>query len=1400
MRQTDRVRFLLVAAFVLLLPASLLAQIPANDECAGAVAVSALPFSHSQDTRLATPNVTDPYLFCADSGGGKSVWFSYTADSTQFVKFTTANSTPTTYDVAMGLYTGSCGSLVEVDCNDDINPGSIRQSEITYQVTAGVTYIIQIAEWNGGGPSGGIPTGGDLVFQVSVAPPPPPIVQGPKVGSVPSGAATTTGPLGVIEMGLGQGEPFEEEDEDNRPDQPLLPTPDDVMPPKGPEGSNFTKVRTVNGIATPASKPVVLKDFEGFVGGAFPPDPIMAVGPNHVIAVENVTFRIWDKDGNLLKNISSDTWFANVAGAGNYAGDPQVLYDQFAQRWVMLGFTGSTPNHILISVSDDSDPIGTWYNWALPEALGDSTINAFADYPQMGCDENAIYVTTREFKPSFQYSRARIIPKAQLYANTAGPVTWTDFWDFREPQHPYVKLDGIRPSVSFTPAGVSWLVNASPYSLGTFFSVWTIHDPIGSPSITGANVPVVQYSSAPNPNQPGPAGNLFEGGGSVIRHKAVYRDSSLWIGHAIAGGTGGAYSALHYVRLNPFTNTNLEDVAAGEDGYWHFYPALMVDAEKNVIMTCTRTSGSEFAGAFVAGHRAADPPGLSQDILLKQGLGHYDPVLLGDRLRWGDYMGIGLDPVDTTAVWVHTQFASGTNSYKTWIGMVKMAPVPGRFLFAENTNFDFGPNEVGVTSPVRGLTLTNNGLDTLTISTITLPDSHFVLLSPPSLPIKLSTFESVTLDLAVYAQANGPFTGTVTIASDDDFHPTLDVALSGSGFTINAALNGVLYATSGASDGGRLLSVNTTTAAASGIGASGYTQIINVRVRPATNELYGLATNLSGPAGSYNVVRINASGGDAHPVANTVVSLVKGMAFRGDTLYIARINGAIYRVDLGTGAATQVASTGLQISGMDFHPATGRLWISVRGGATVDGIYKMTFPFGTPTLVGATGFGVATIDITFDANGNLFGLIGNSPTVNSLLVVDTASGVGSLIGSMGVASAQGLAMHPGTGFNTNTYRMMAKWNMVSVPLLVPDYQKTLVFPTAASEAFVYDGDFVERDTLDNGSGFWLRFGGASVLSIIGQTISSDTIPVRAKWNMIGSISDPVPVSLVASEPPGNVVSSYFGYGNTGYTPADTIYPGAGYWVKTNAAGSLILNAPAVTAGTASKAAEMRAFTGTLNSITVGDGSGGSQALFFGAQRDRSVSLEDYQLPPAAPAGIFDARFATQSMVALHEAVLSEPADLPVLVRSAIAPVRLSWNVASDPAVSYSAVVKMAGAHTVSTYVLRGTGQAVLPGGKVADLRIQAVQASVPSSFVLHQNYPNPFNPLTMIRYDLPEKGKVRLAVYDILGREIAVLVDQQQEAGYYSIPFLADKLSSGVYFYELVSGSRTEIKKMLLVR
>lgn len=92
------------------------------------------------------------------------------------------------------------------------------------------------------------------------------------------------------------------------------------------------------------------------------------------------------------------------------------------------------------------------------------------------------------------------------------------------------------------------------------------------------------------------------------------------------------------------------------------------------------------------------------------------------------------------------------------------------------------------------------------------------------------------------------------------------------------------------------------------------------------------------------------------------------------------------------------------------------------------------------------------------------------------------------------------------------------------------------------------------------------------------------------------------------------------------------------------------------------------------------------------------------------------------------------------------------------------------------------------------------QNNLPTEYKLYANYPNPFNPSTKIEYTLPERSRVRLSVYDVLGRETAVLINEVQSAGRYSVSFDAAHLSSGIYFYTIQAGGFIQSRKMILLK
>ncbi len=105
---------------------------------------------------------------------------------------------------------------------------------------------------------------------------------------------------------------------------------------------------------------------------------------------------------------------------------------------------------------------------------------------------------------------------------------------------------------------------------------------------------------------------------------------------------------------------------------------------------------------------------------------------------------------------------------------------------------------------------------------------------------------------------------------------------------------------------------------------------------------------------------------------------------------------------------------------------------------------------------------------------------------------------------------------------------------------------------------------------------------------------------------------------------------------------------------------------------------------------------------------------------------------------------------------------------------------------------------ILPKRRFVEIQFQGKLGV--TEYALEQNYPNPFNPVTTIRYQIPKAGRVTLKVYDILGKEIATLVNEEKETGRYTANFDASKLSSGVYLYELVANDYRAVKKLMTIK
>ncbi len=365
----------------------------------------------------------------------------------------------------------------------------------------------------------------------------------------------------------------------------------------------------------------------------------------------------------------------------------------------------------------------------------------------------------------------------------------------------------------------------------------------------------------------------------------------------------------------------------------------------------------------------------------------------------------------------------------------------------------------------------------------------------------------------------------------------------------------------------------------------------------------------------------------------------------------------------------------------------------------------------------------------------------------------------------------------------------SRWNLVSNPVTVTNDSVSALFPSRASSAFGYSlGSYQIATKFRHGFGYWLKFGAPETAMITGNTRISDTADVQTGWNILGSISQKIPVASISGIGT-SLRSRLFGYAG-GYVQADTILPGFGYWAKFDSSGKCVIRTgPSQSISTKPSGAD----ESSLTRLTVTDAGGYSQTLFIGVS-EKDDDLQIFELPPTPPPGIPDVRFATERSVDLLPNDFTGNARL--LMNSLAYPVELRWASVEIPDIQYTVR-----GPSLLRKVLAGEGSLVIGDRSVTSLILEARDRSrLPKNFELYQNYPNPFNPTTTIRFDVPRKSAVSLIVYNTLGEKVATLLENVTvDEGEQSVKLNSEKLSSGVYFYRLTAGEFTRVRKMLLI-
>lgn len=492
-----------------------------------------------------------------------------------------------------------------------------------------------------------------------------------------------------------------------------------------------------------------------------PPDCEVAVGPNAVVATVNDRWAIYSKCGTNLYEANIKT-FVGDASSNKYF-DPKVIFDIWSSRWFVLYLVINSTTHAssaLLMYSDDSDPIGSWGWYYLDMTLDGGTATGWwADYPDLGADPNAVYVTVNMFdwsNPSnFQYAKIRALDKPDVL--NGGGVCWWDFWNLHNPNDNSLAFS-LRACDMGSWPGDMWFVNSVSYG-ASFLTLW---------KLTGATVCTGPALASFNQNV-----NVYDNPDAMLQPNATYLDcddarlnsavyyvGNIWTGHArrINWGEATDRSAICIFQLQPYALTVSFQTPFGASGLYYAYPAVNFDTNYNGIVAFARGGPTENPGSRYVDIANGGPWGGSSNPLVGGASSYTGSVSAGtlaDPYRWGDYYGCARDPFDNRTLWMYGEYTVDAFDWGTRIGAT--APQGAGALSVTPTGVVSGGLQGGPFSPSGvAYTVSNTGSSALTWTLGGVDGWN----TPSATGGQLGPGGSTIVNVDLNAAANGFFPGT----------------------------------------------------------------------------------------------------------------------------------------------------------------------------------------------------------------------------------------------------------------------------------------------------------------------------------------------------------------------------------------------------------------------------------------------------------------------------------------------------------------------------------------------------------------------------------------------------------------------------------------------------------------
>lgn len=406
-------------------------------------------------------------------------------------------------------------------------------------------------------------------------------------------------------------------------------------------------------------------------GGNVPPDPELAVGKDHAIAVVNVAFEIYDKSGNSL--IGPTTFASFMASNPNCNGvfDPNALYDEEADRYI-LGIDADGTDYCL-AVSQTNDPTGSWFIYSF------NTIDTgaeFFDYPHAGVGRDAIYMGANIFTSVFLESRIWAFDKNAMYAGLPTTAVRKDLGNNEDTPQP-LNLHGYGQG-TWPTSGPHYILTETGYN-GADHTIWAWDDPFGANTLSVAgsvdlNAATGIVSGLPIDSQQ-PTGGALQGN-DWRPQDFEFRNGYGWTAMTISCNPGGGtVNCVRWAQIDLGTMSVVQAGVLGSDDEYRSFADLAVNHCDDMAIGYTKSdTTSLYPSVFYNGRLGTDPLNtLQTEAVIKAGEIQYS-AFDGSPHRWGDYTEMTVDP-DGETFWYLGEYSKNTGTsdrWGTWIAQVDL--------------------------------------------------------------------------------------------------------------------------------------------------------------------------------------------------------------------------------------------------------------------------------------------------------------------------------------------------------------------------------------------------------------------------------------------------------------------------------------------------------------------------------------------------------------------------------------------------------------------------------------------------------------------------------------------------------------------------------------------------------